>query len=137
MPWKITFGEASMSIDSLSIDDLSKVVGSRDTSGLPKYPFLNWMQLRNSPATEPEAFYDLVCNVARRLDLPIPDRPSDVGGYVAFVNEHIDFVVNDDLPTQFGDNGLPLETAGDPTTGSSSISTENEDGTLNEPDEPR
>lgn len=140
MPWKIKFdsrpdgSEASIPIDDLSIDDLSKVVNGRDENGLPKYPYLNWMQLRNSPATEPQAFYDLVCNAARRLDLPVPDRPANVGAYVTFVNDHIDFAA-DDLPSQFGDNGLPLGTTGDQTTGSSSISNGSEGGTPIEPDE--
>lgn len=135
MPWKINIGEESISIDKLSIDDLSSVCGSRTSDGIQKYPYLNWMQLRNSPATEPEAFYDLVCAVARRVGTVVPDRPQNVGEMIAFVNEHVGFDSDDDLPTEFGEGGIPLEEAEKQETTTSSTSTAPEAGTPTEPEE--
>lgn len=122
MAWKILLDEEEFAIDDLSVDELTAIVKSRDQNGLLKYPDLNWLALYNTPAGDPSAFYDLVCTVARKLEKPSPDRPSNIGAMASFVYKHIR-VVDDDLPTAFAEGGIPLEEAGDQETITSSTST--------------
>ncbi len=131
MAWHIVLGDESFSIDKLSPDDLMGITNARTPDGFPKYPYLDWLTLRNHPAGDPNAFYDLVCVVARQLKLPTPDRPADVGEMVHFVVGHVKRVDDDDLPTAFRDDALPLENpeTEDPKTSTSGTSTEPEDGT--------
>jgi hypothetical protein len=113
MAWKIKIGDKSMLLDDLSPDDLvAACVG---------HPEINWLRLYNSPAANPAAFYSLVCAVARKLEVPSPDRPQTAREAVEFL-QHVE-QVDDDLPTAFAEGGIPLEAPDAPATTTSSTST--------------
>ncbi len=113
MAWKIIVGEKSMLLDDLSPDDL--------VAACAGHPDINWLRLYVSPAADPRAFYDLVCAVALKLELPSPDRPKTAKEAVEFLS-HVE-QVDDDLPTAFAEGGIPLEPQDDPATTTSSTST--------------
>lgn len=117
MAWKITFGEKSMLLDDLTEDDFMAAC-----AGLPE---TNWLRVYNSPASNPTAYYRLLGKVAQKLQVPTPDKPQTVKQTVALL-DHIE-QVDDDLPNEFGEGGIPLEEVA-PATHTSSTSTEPEGG---------
>lgn len=119
MAWKFTIDDKSMLFDDLSMEDIDSVC--------TRHPESNWLTLYQSPAKQLGPFYSLLCVVARKLEVPSPDRPAnmrDARALLRFV-QHVD---DDDLPTQFSEGGVPLETAVEQETTTSSTSTEPEDG---------
>lgn len=113
MAWKITIGDKSMLLDDLSPDEL--------VDACKNHPEVNWLRMYLTPGMHPGAFYDLVCTVAKHLEVPSPDRPQTVKEAAAFLS-HVQ-QVDDDLPTAFAEGGIPLETPAEPATTTSSTST--------------
>lgn len=123
MAFKIHVGDHSMMVDDFNPEELGRIAARHQTEDDP----LNWLRVALFPAHNMGVFHDLVALVAKTFEQPIPDRPATVTAAQQFLATHLE-VVNDDLPDQFGDNGLPLEGAAESTTGSSSTSTAAADG---------
>lgn len=43
---------------------------------------LSWLELRTTPASNPNAYYELIELVAKLLDVPVPARPTTMGQVV-------------------------------------------------------
>lgn len=126
MAWKVTIGEKSILLDDLTENDF--VEATKD------YPDTTWLRLYMSPGAHPGAFYKLLCACARKLELPSPDKPTNVKESVALL-KHVE-QVDDDLPKGFSEGGIPLEDSeGETETTTSSTSTEPDSGPPSEPDE--
>lgn len=127
MAWKVTIGDRSMLLDDLSQDDFIAATLPHDG--------VNWLTLYVSPGSHPGALYDLLCAIAFKLEVPPPPRPTTIKDAVKLL-EYVERV-DDDLPNDFAEGGLPFEIPEDATeTTTSSTSTEPEDGLPNKPDEP-
>lgn len=123
----IVFGEKRKLLDDFIPADLEKIAARHASALRP----LNWLTLALQPALVPDAFYDIVVQAAKDLGEPIPDRPQTIGALRDFLS-HL-AIVDDDLPTQFDEGGLPLPEAGAKTIDSSSTSPALADGRPSKP----
>ena len=119
MSWKIKIGDKSILLDDLSENDL--------VEACQNHPDPNWLRLYTSPGSSPGALYDLINICALKLQIPAPERPATVKQSVRLLIDCVE-QVDDDLPVEFGDEGVPLGEAADQETTTSSTSTELEDG---------
>ncbi len=118
MAWKVTIDDKSIMLDDLSQDDFVKACKNHED--------INWLRLYVTPGSHPDALYDLLVLIATRLEKPAPARPKNIREAVELLGylEQVD----DDLPTQFAEGGIPLEGPAETETITSSTSTEPADG---------
>lgn len=128
MPWKVNVDGQSVMLDDLTAEELY--------DACVDYPEITWMQMWNTPAAHPSAFYKLVEICARKLGQQPPYPPRNIRETTQFVVDHLERVDNDDLPDLYGEGGVPLEAPDETETTGSSTSTGPEDGTQTRPDEP-
>jgi hypothetical protein len=125
MAWKATIGDKSMMLDDLSENDFVAACGDHD---------INWLRLYISPGAHPGALYNLLCIVARKLEVASPDKPQNVKEAVALL-KHIE-QVSDDLPKAGQTEESHSKGPDDRETTTPSTSTEREGGTPSKHDEP-
>lgn len=127
MSWKATIDGREFLLDDLSENDFVEAT-------LP-HEGVNWLTLYSAPGAHPGALYDLLCSVALKLGVAQPVKPKNVKEAVKLLDCITRVDIDDDLPTNFDDGGLPLADQVDQETNTSSTSTEPEDGAPSKPDE--
>lgn len=97
MPFAIRAGDIETRLDDLPIGEFQQVAKRHN---------LSWFDLWNTPAQEPDAFYELVELAVRHGGGTLPQRPATVKDTLTLISECLQ-VVDDDLPTMWEDGNPP------------------------------
>jgi hypothetical protein len=114
MPWQVTIDGKSMLLDELTEDEFVEAASYGED--------LTWLRLYVAPASHPKAFYRLLQICAMKMKVDSPPRPTNVKQAAELIPAHIK-QVDDDLPSEFDEGGLPLGEADAKVTPTSSTST--------------
>ena len=112
MTWKVQLGTTVVRFDDLSPELFTKVSA--------KYG-MSWLGLYWNPGQNVDACHDLLSRIAEQVGEEPPAYPTTMRAARKMLDsiERMSDDEEDDLPTEWGESGIPLE-AGDPTTPGSS-----------------